>query len=278
MECKEAEDLVEEYILGDLNDRSSQLMAAHLETCLDCSLKLREHSETLASLASAVPQLEAPPRVKQWLFTRVDADLRDGVKDRLIFALKGFLPASRLTLFPHAGKAAVTAILVGLVFSGVWFNNQLDQISDDSKEMSVQIDEAAERESDIMELVKNQRSLTYEALRLSASPDTSVNMLWSTGPPSPARGMLVVSYSGSEALLLVLNLPPLPSEKVYQVWFVKEGHRYDGGLLTVDSTGFAQAVIIPMIPFTELDAVGITVEPAGGSAGPTGTSVLQGDM
>ena len=278
MDCREAEDLIEEYILGGLDDRSSRRMTRHLETCLDCSLKLREHSETLASLASAVPQLEAPLRVKQRLFSRVDADLRGGIRGRLNSALRGLLPASRPTLFPHAGKAAVTAILVGLVFSGVWFNNQLDQISDDSKEMSAQIDEAVERDSHMMDLVKHQRYLTYEALRLSASPDTSVNMLWSTGRPSPARGMLVVSYSGSEALLLVLNLPPLPSDKVYQVWFVKEGHRYDGGLLTVDSTGFAQAVIMPMIPFAELDAVGVTVEPAGGSVGPTGTSVLKGDM
>ena len=278
MECKEAEDLIEEYILGDLDDRSSRLMKTHLETCLDCGINLKEHSETLASLATAVPQIEAPLRVKQALFSRVDADLRVGIKDRLSFVLRGLLPATRPALFPHAGKAAATAIVAGLVFSGVWFNSQLDQISDDSKEMSVQIDEAAERDTQMMDLVKTQRSLTYEALRLSASPDTSVNMLWSTGRPSQARGMLVVSYSGSEALLLVLNLPPLPSDKVYQVWFVKEGHRYDGGLLTVDSTGFAQAVIMPMIPFAELDAVGVTVEPAGGSAGPTGTSVLQGDM
>ena len=278
MECREADDLLEEYLLGDLNDRDSRRMTAHLETCLECGLMLREHSETLASLASAVPQLEPPPRIRQRLFARVDADLRAGIKDRPIIALGRLLAASRPALFSYAGKASVTAIVVGLVFGGIWFNNQLDQISQDSEEMSVQIEEAAERDTHMMDLVKDQHSLTYDALRLSASPDTSVNLLWSTIMPSPARGMLIVSSLGSEALLMVLNLPLLPSAKVYQVWLIKEGHRYDAGLLTVGSTGFAQAVIMPVVPFAELEAVGVTVEPAGGSERPTGTSVLQGDM
>ena len=278
MECREADDLLDEYLLGDLSDRDSRLMTSHLEACLECGAKIREHSETLARLASAVPQMVPPPLVKQRLLSRVDADLEPGLKDRLTTTLRGLLPSLSPTLVPHAGKASVTVIMVGLILGGVWFNNQLDRISVASEEMSVRIEEAAERDSHMMDLVKDQHSLTYDALRLSASPDTSVNMLRSTDRPSPARGMLIVSYSKSEALLLVLNLPPLPLDKVYQVWLIKEEYRYDGGVLRVDSTGFAQAVIMPVIPFAELEAVGVTVEPAGGSAGPTGTSVLLGDM
>ena len=53
---------------------------------------------------------------------------------------------------------------------------------------------------------------------------------------------------------------------------------YDGGLFKVDSTGFGKAVIIPDVPFSEIEALGITVEPAGGSHGPTGANVLKGDL
>ena len=70
----------------------------------------------------------------------------------------------------------------------------------------------------------------------------------------PFRGMLITSYSKSEALLLVLNLPLLSLDK--------EVYRYDGGLLTVDSTGFTQAVIMPVIRFAELEAVPAPLEPA----------------
>ena len=50
------------------------------------------------------------------------------------------------------------------------------------------------------------------------------------------------------------------------------------GLFTVDSTGYGQAIVIPIIPFAEVDAIGITVEPEGGSLDPTGANVLSGDL
>ena len=51
-----------------------------------------------------------------------------------------------------------------------------------------------------------------------AAPGVSVNMLWGTEQPLKAWGMIAccaVSDTGMVALLAVLNLPPLPSDKVY---------------------------------------------------------------
>ena len=88
----------------------------------------------------------------------------------------------------------------------------------------------------------------------------------------------MVSSAGTEAVLLAFNLPLLPVEHEYKIWLIKDGQKYGVGSFTVDSTGYGQAVIIPVTPFTEFEGIGITGEPIGDNADPTGTSVLKGDL
>ena len=75
-----------------------------------------------------------------------------------------------------------------------------------------------------------------------------------------------------------MNLRPLPPDRVYQVWLVKDGRRYNGGYFTVDSSGYGQTLIFPYASIAEFEGIGITIEPIGGSSGPTGISVLKGDL
>ena len=51
MECREADNLLDGCLLGELSDRGSRLMTLHLEACLECVTNIRKHSETLARLA-----------------------------------------------------------------------------------------------------------------------------------------------------------------------------------------------------------------------------------
>ena len=76
----------------------------------------------------------------------------------------------------------------------------------------------------------------------------------------------------------LLTFLPCPADKVYQVWLMKGRAKYNAGWFTVDSTGYGQAVIIPMAPFWEFEAAGITIKPAGGSVDPTGVNTLKGDF
>ncbi len=113
---------------------------------------------------------------------------------------------------------------------------------------------------------------------MSAAPGSTVNLLSGTDRSSKARGMMMVSSSGAEGFLLVVNLPPLPSDRVYQVWLVSKGRKYSSKTFTVDSSGWGQAIVMPVIPFALVDTVEITVEPSGNSIAPTGSGVLKGDL
>ena len=288
MECRDAEELLVPYLLGALDRQDRRRVREHLEGCAACSMKLEGDGEVVARLAYAVPQVPVPPEVKERLMARVAAE---EARPRLAMASL----AARATAWlrgasaPRRGVAFATALTVAVALLAAWFNLRLDHLADRSEEldrrvasvaekenlMDQELEAALQRDHQLLEMIRQQRYLTY----MAASPGVTVSMLSSAERRySGARGMIVMTRDGSTALLAVLDLPPLPPDKVYQVWLIKGNQRYSAGVFTVDSTGYGQTVIIPVAPLGEYDAIGITVEPAGGSPGPTGTSVLKGDL
>lgn len=88
-----------------------------------------------------------------------------------------------------------------------------------------------------------------------------------------AAGLIQVASTG-EATLTITNLPPLDPEQQYQLWLIRDGQRDSGAVFSVDEDGFVRVAIDAERPLTEYGAFGITIEPAGGSPGPTGDRVL----
>ena len=275
MDCREAEELFVPYLLGAIDVMERRLMDSHLESCGACNIALHGDGETVASFALGLPLLEAPSQVKHKLFKRVE---RDGRLERVVMKAGVLAQGFSQAFMPHVGKAVASVLIVGVVFAGVWFNDRLNYVAQHNNELTDQLQAAELREAEVMEAVKTQQDMTYEALRMSASPGASVNLLRGTGAWTSARGMMMVSQTGTKALLLVADLPPLPADKVYQVWLIKNRTKYNAGWFTVDSTGYGQTVIIPVAPFWEFEAAGITIEPVGGSIDPTGVNVLKGDL
>ena len=279
MDCKEAGELFEPYLLGALDYGDRLLMDSHLDTCLTCSARLQGEGETVARLAFSVPQVEPPSGIKQRLLSRIESEAAPR-RDRLA-RLRDSLTGLRLGLgrglVPHAAKAVALTLVVGLVLGGVWFNSRLNELSVDNEELNQQIETVVEEEAQVKKMVSDQRFLTS----MTAAPGVSVNMLYGTEHSVKAWGILAccaVTDGGPAALLVVLNLPPLPRDNVYQVWLIKNKQRHGVGTFRVDSTGYGQAVIMPVVPFEEFDAIGITIEHAGGGDGPSGTGVLKGDL
>ena len=283
MDCNRTEELFEQYILGALDSTQRGAMESHLETCDSCTARLRSDSETVAALALAAPQLAVPAAVKQRLFMRVDADLArqrsaPGWYPRLSAAVGALRRSFVSARVPYAGTALVSALVLIVIFTGVWFNGRLNDVSQDAKDLSQRVEAGDARDEEMLREFRSHRYGLYEALRMSTSPGSTVNLLSGTDRSSKARGMMMVSSTGAEGLLLVVNLPPLPSDRVYQVWLVSKGRKYSSETFTVDSSGWGQAVVMPVIPFALVDTVEITVEPSGNSIAPTGSGVLKGDL
>lgn len=278
MDCKEAEELFVPYLLGALDSRERQALEEHLDTCQRCSLETYGGGEAVARLASAVPRLKVPARVKQRLFAVVDAELaqRRPVSPGPRSQAPGRGGTGRLAM-AWARIAAALVLVVGLALAGFWFDQRVDRLTRDNRALQRELSNLMEREVQLTNMVMQQRYLSY----ITAAPGVSVNMLWGTEWSAKAWGMLACCAAADNAtlaFLVVLNLPPLPADQVYQVWLFKEGQRYSAGTFTVDSTGYGQAAIIPVAPLFEFDAIAVTVEPSGGSPRPTGASVMLGDL
>ncbi|PWS40951.1 anti-sigma factor, partial [Streptomyces sp. ZEA17I] len=129
-----------------------------------------------------------------------------------------------------------------------------------------QVAENARQEAD-----RAQRQNEQLAQVLSA-PDARTSSGELTGG---ARGTVVVSQQQNRAVFLASGMAPPPSGKVYQIWFNDEGTMRSAGLM--DPKAGDDAVLLDG-PVDRATGMGITVEPAGGSAEPTSDPVALMDF
>ena len=296
------EENYESYVLGALTRAERDEFEAYLTDSSIDHPELAEAADTMSSLAMALDRVPVPDRVLDALLARVDADLGKGVdrgRQRHVERARGASGPglfSRIGTFiegrwahPAMGMAVVAIVL--LVAGGLWLDNRLGSVEqsasdmqkvdemlaaviEDQTELASQVQAGAANDAQIMDMVREQRDLTY----MEANPDRLVSMLRPADAAAAGRGMMVTSSDGRDCLLAVLDMPALPGGEVYQVWLIKGDIKTSGGVFTVDSTGYGQMVIRPTDPMWEFDSIGITVEPAGGSSGPTGRQVLLGDL
>jgi anti-sigma-K factor RskA len=86
------------------------------------------------------------------------------------------------------------------------------------------------------------------------------------------RASVVVSRSRHALVLTTSGLPVLPVAKVYEVWFMAPGRIRAAGLLSSPTGGRTAPLLASGLAAG--DRIGVTVEPAGGTARPTTTPIL----
>jgi anti-sigma-K factor RskA len=84
---------------------------------------------------------------------------------------------------------------------------------------------------------------------------------------SPSDGTIVFTAHG---------LPPIPADRVYQLWAVVGNAAISGGIFTADASGRGQ-LVTELAPMDGVPAaIAVTLEPAGGVPQPTGPKYLLG--
>jgi signal transduction histidine kinase len=90
-----------------------------------------------------------------------------------------------------------------------------------------------------------------------------------------AGGRAYVDAASDQVLLVVSQMPTLPTDRAYQLWFVRpDGQRDSGGMVRVDAQG--EGTILARAPagLPAYSAIGVTEEPASGSLQPSGPRVV----
>ncbi|RME13865.1 MAG: hypothetical protein D6802_00325 [Ardenticatenia bacterium] len=243
MKCREIEPLLSAYALDALETGERLAVEAHLEDCAVCRRALADYRAVAEGLAFAAPPVEPPPSLRARLIAQTaPAPARPDLAARL-----------RL-LRPRLGTLALlVGVFLLLVNVGLWQRTTRLQAEMQRQEMAYQ-----------------------QALALLGEPNGKVVRLEGDG----VQGALVYAPDGQTAVLAVEGLAALPPDRDYQLWLIQPDEtRLSGGVFDADPAGEVTLFVVhsPQ-PLDAFVGVGVTVEPAGGSPGPTSRRVFGGEF
>ena len=155
MDCKEAEEQLLQYLVGSLDSQEMSRIDNHLDTCVQCSSRLSQDSDLVASLAYAVPQLAAPSRMKRQLLSSIGGGAASDSSATEIPRWTRFLPDLSGWLAARSGLAVASLLIVVMVLGGGWFNSRLNNIDEEKEVLATQIESVAEGEAEMIEKLKS---------------------------------------------------------------------------------------------------------------------------
>ena len=114
-------------------------------------------------------------------------------------------------------------------------------------------------------------------LQVLRSPEYKLVALAGTPAHAKARARVLYNVATHRVFLDVQALPTLPAGKQYQLWALDKGKPIDAGVLTANTA--AGAGLQQMKDIARAQTFAMTVEPTGGSAGPTlSTMTVSGNI
>jgi anti-sigma-K factor RskA len=235
-------DLIPAYAIACLDAQELEQVERHLAACPACQAELNAFRELAASLALTVPQVDPPARLKQAILRQTQPRPVPQSQPGLWARLAGFFRVVQ----PVWAVVSLVLILV-LVGSNLALWQQVQQ-------------EQAKATATVSQGV-------FHTVHLQA-PDAV----------SQVTALLVISDNGDTGTLVVDGLKPLDNGQQYQVWLVKNGQRTSGAVFSGSPDGYEAVVINSSMSLLSYDSFGVTIEPWGGSPGPTGPKVLGGSL
>ncbi len=233
-------DMIPLAAVGALPPDEAQEVTQHCAVHAECGGMLAEYTVVALGLAEGVPLQEPPERVAESLRRR----LSPAPARRFNFRFGLRMPAGF-----SPGMAVTALAFVLLAALAVWRFTAPPADPD-----------AAE----VARLLQSSNTLKASIKGTERAPNSTGQVL---ADPQATVGYLVVS-----------QLNALPAEQVYQVWLIRNGQRDSGGTFTVDAQGSARVRLQASVQFANYSDVGVTVEPKGGSPGPTTPRVIGGSF
>ena len=231
------------YCLDAVTDLERAAFDRHLSGCETCALEVAELRETAARLADGA--WSAPP-----------PGLRDNVLAQ-VRQTRQVGPGRPGRVGAYGGSPLAPSHGVRGRRGGAGRGGGRGQLvlQDQRVRQERQVAEAARAEVARMTGV-----LTASDAALSSQP----------GPGGAGRVTLAYSAERNAAVSILTDLPPQGPDRTYQLWLIEGAAAESMGVLAVGDTEDRRLIE----GVRGASAFGVTVEPAGGSATPTGTPVI----
>ncbi|MGW6413570.1 anti-sigma factor [Streptomyces sp. NPDC055055] len=224
------------YVLHALPPAEEAAFENHLAGCAACRREAEELRATVASLA-ATESVPVRPEARQRTLQRIRTVRQE-------HTTRPARPHGRLMRLALAASLAAAAALGGFA---LWQHSE----AGDARARAIQAEARAQGDGAAFAAV-----LT--------APDAALH---TEKLPDGASAAVVVSRSQNRAAFTARDLPALTGDRVYELWYAADtGDLRPAGLLSGSGRDPARLLTGPLGDAT---AVGITVEPAGGSTQPT---------
>jgi len=234
-EHQEIIDSVPAYALNSLDAKEAEMVGRHVASCAQCRAELAAFESVVDVLPLAAPEIEPSAALKERLMQQIQTTPRGETAGPQSAALSLWQRfTAALSDFLAGPRWQPVAVLVVLVL-----------------------------------LVGG-----FFVWRQINPPPSRQFILTPTEAAPGAQGVIEVVGNGRQATLTVTGLPELDPASQYQLWLIKDGQRISGGVFSVSADGAQTIPIDAPQPVPDYAAFGITIEPAGGSPGPTGERVL----
>lgn len=237
------------YALGALDADMVSILESHLEDCQNCQSELADYRSLTMGLLQAIPPKKPSPGLRRKLVARLPSH-----RSRTPNLLTNMFDQFSLGQF---AAVAVVVILLGLnIFS------------------SLQIRDLHRQQSALSERL----STGQAAIAMLAYPDTEA--LEVNADIQNLTGSMLVDRDMDTAVLVLWDLPQVEASQTYQIWLIDAGgNRTSGGLfIPTGEQDYTTATIDSPLPIGQFVGLGVTIEPGGGSEGPTGPRVLSVDF
>jgi anti-sigma-K factor RskA len=229
------------YAVDALDDDERELFRLHLAECDACTAEVAEFQATAAEMGVATAE-PVPSGLKSAVMAEIDTVRQDA-------PVRAPAPApERENWYDRllAPAAAVLAIAVlGLTGIIAGMNNRIEAIEAQTGRVT--------------DVVAAADAVTVE---LPAQGGASARVVY-----SPTRG---------EGVLLAQGMPATPDDQVYEFWLIDETGPRPAGLFQADERGRVTHVMTG--DMSEVGAVAVTIEPAGGSPQPTSDPIMVAEI
>lgn len=260
MDSKEIEELLPFYALDALTDEERQQVESYLAGHPETRTRLESMAEAVSALPQGLSPVEPPRRIKDALMARVYAERRARTA-------RVEQPSRRVRRFENIFQALSLGAAIAAIIWAVALNLQLQKVQKDVALLG----DALAAQSNSLEQI----NAKLPELDSSAVVTITVN---GTEAHPRAHGELIADPNSTSAVLVIAGLGQLEAGKTYQVWLIDGSGPQSAGLLTVDKNGQGVLIVTSDLTIGSFQTLGISVEPDGGSAEPTGEIVVLSDL
>lgn len=247
--CQEVEGMVPAFVLGALDSDERAYVEQHLEACPGCQQLVAEYRQISDGLLHLAPTTAAPPGLWANIEAALEPANQPNALDRL---MAPFRHRSEI------GKLAVGLAGAGVVLMNILLLGRIDVLRQGQQQLQAQVD-------------RNQTAMAVLTYPTSQAVDFQNEAIFGTLVFDPGRPI---------AVLYAWGLEPLAADQTYQAWLVDDGgSRVSAGTFEPE-VGNQFSVVLLRGPHALEDfiSLGVTIEPAGGSAGPTSDPVLNVEL